>query len=232
MKIYLAEILAERHITAAEFAKHMGVTRNSLPIVSGYSPTVEKLQSYADRLGIPTWELLRPCEVADPEPYHRTEETSAIVTRHIEQRLRVLGWNKKTAAEKAGISAPAFVSALKRNMSGALIDKIAAALQVEPWELFITREEYDAECARRSAPAPTAFDPTDPSPIQTVTEAVNNEPGADVNGMGTEPDLFTQMPEEPQEVVMQEGVTYVCGTTRITIVNGVMEIRVQDKKAI
>ena len=33
-----------------------------------------------------------------------------------------------------------------------------------------------------------------------------------------------------QEVQMQEGVTYVCGNTRITIVNGVMEIRVQDKK--
>lgn len=90
-------------------------------------------------------------------------------------------------------------------------------------------------------------------PVRPMVEAETEEPvfAPDTNDLfaqypdGMTPEEMYQMElmqieeEERREkegakpvVQMQEGVTYVCGNTRITIVNGVMEIRVQDKKAI
>lgn len=128
--------------------------------------------------------------------------------------------------------------------------------------MFISQEEYDAEMERRASLDPAASAESlgtgavRSGLLQPVRPTVEAEPEEPVFAPDTN-DLFANYPsdmtademyqmelmqieeEERREkegakpvVQMQEGVTYVCGNTRITIVNGVMEIRVQDKKAI
>lgn len=277
IEIRLREILKQRGISIKAFADKLGVGPNSLPISVAFSPSLSSLQRYAEALNIPAVELVHEPEAPTPAydgmNHCDAEPIDVFVMSRIMDEMRQQKLTQKQVAERMGVSVQSYSQTLKKNkMSTATLDKIATALGVEPWTLFVSRPEDNAAAeADNAEPRPSAFDPHDPSPIQTVTEVINNAPSSarvepaeqqlwskttqtinnatlaiahadleceellhsqmKVNGMGTEPDLFAQQPE-PQEVVMQEGVTYVCGNTRITIVNGVMEIRVQDKKSI
>lgn len=240
IEIRLREILKQRGISIKSFASHLGVGPNSLPISVTFSPSLSNLQRYAEALNIPAVELVHepdtPTPAYDGMNHCDAEPIDVFVMSRIMEEMRMQKLTQKQVAERMGVSVQSYSQTLKKNkMSTATLDKIATALGVEPWTLFVSRPEDNAAAeADYAEPQPTAFDPHDPSPIQTVTEPYRvkvdgEEPlGEQVNVGGSFEDLFAQQPE-PQEVVMQEGVTYVCGTTRITIVNGVMEIRVKEK---
>lgn len=230
----------ERGINVKTMADALGVDITSIPVYDRFAPSMESMKRMADWLQIPTWELFCDCGKSSWAAFQHvvTEPLMERFARRLKELARERHLQLNVVAERAGMSKANLSLSMKRNITTSTIEKIARALEIEDkaYLLFITPAEYDAIY---HAPQPSAFDPHDPSEIQTVTDVINNEKltmnnelRADVNGMVTEPDLFAQMPKEPQEVQMQEGVTYVCGNTRITIVNGVMEIRVQDKKAI
>ena len=246
METRVKELMQERGLRASDVAARVGqpvaVVSNELSRGLTSVPSVAK---YARALRVPVWELLhRPVVSAmgkELAAWSEPSDDKGAPTR-IGAIMRERGLTQLQVAERMGAirqNVNKWVTSTKLNLS--TLQSFATALEIDAEHLylmFISQEEYDAEMARRSQPTPAAFDPHDPSPIQTVTEPYRvkvdgEEPlGEQVNVGGSFEDLFAQIPEEPLEVQMQEGVTYVCGNTRITIVNGVMEIRVQDKKAI
>lgn len=241
----------ERGINVKTMADALGVDMTSIPVYDRFAPSMESMKRMADWLQIPTWELFCDCGKSSWAAFQQVvaEPLMERFARRLKELARERHLQLNVVAERAGMSKANLSLSMKRNITTSTIEKIARALEIEDkaYLLFITPAEYDAIY---HAPQPSAFDPHDPSEIQTVTEVVNSEQlwskttqtvnnglradkplGEQVNVGGSFEDLFAQQPEQ-QEVVMQEGVTYVCGNTRITIVNGVMEIRVQDKKAI
>lgn len=237
MNVRLREILNERGISIRAFAQLLGVAPNSLPVNDTYKPTLTALQRYATELHIPVVDLVHKPD-GDAAACGNTDgrDINDVALANIRNVMKQRGMTMLALAKKMGVSNPSLSHTFKYNKMGiATLEKIARGLDVEAWTLLV-----DAA----AQPTPTTFDPHDPSEIQTVTDVINNEKltvnnelradkplGKQVNVGGSFEDLFAQQPEQ-QEVQMQEGVTYVCGNTRITIVNGVMEIRVQDKKAI
>lgn len=268
------ELMQERGLTSMTLAARMDEKPNvvNTALCRGIS-SLTVIERFARGLRVPVWEMLHRPEVSAVG--HELDEWSKPCDKlRLETLMHEQGMTQAQLAEKMGANRPNVNKWMhSTKLTLATIEQFAKAFGIEDklYLMFISQEEYDAEMVRRAQPTTAAFDPHDPSPIQTVTEVINNAPSsarvesaeqqlwskttqtinnatlaiahADleceellhsqmmVNGIGTEPDLFAQQPE-PQEVVMQEGVTYVCGNTRITIVNGVMEIRVQDKKSI
>lgn len=241
IEIRLREILKQRGISIKSFAEKLGVGPNSLPISVAFSPSLSVLQRYAEALNIPAVELVHvpdvPTPVDDGLNHCDTDPLDVVVLRRIMEEMRNQKLNQKQVAERMGVSVQSYSQTLKKNkMSTATLDKIAKALGVEGWQLMVNKVTEPTDTASESETADVPSGMTQPvvaasaEPSATSDESSGTVAGVAVCGVA-EPDLFAPV-EEPNEVVMQEGVTYVCGTTRITVVNGVMEIRVQDKKAI
>lgn len=247
------ELMQERGLTSMSLATRMDEKPNvvNTALCRGIS-SLAVIERFARGLRVPVWEMLHRPEV--PAVGHELDEWSKPCDKlRLETLMHEQGMTQAQLAEKMGANRPNVNKWMhSTKLTLATIEQFAKAFGIEDklYLMFISQDEYNAEMERRSQPAPSAFDPHDPSEIQTVTEAYRVK----VDG---EDDLFAQYPDgmtpeemyqmelmqieeeerrkkeaKSQEVQMQEGVTYVCGNTRITIVNGVMEIRVQDKKAI
>lgn len=253
MNIRLREILTERGLSIRTFAQQLGVAPNSLPVNDTYKPTLTALQRYATALNVPVVDLVRKPE--QPTPYYdgadHTDgcDINELVLRRIKDEMKQRGFSMLALANKIGVSNPSLSHTFKYNKMGiATVEKIANGLGVEAWELMVD----GASGGSLGTEAGGAYYGT----LQPVRPMVEADPEEPVLNQETQ-DLFAQYPDgmtpeemyqmelmqieeeerrkneaKSQVVQMQEGVTYVCGNTRITIVNGVMEIRVQDKKAI
>lgn len=146
MKIHLTEILKQLGTNASAFAAQLGIARNSLPVNDTYSPTIEKLQLYAERLQIPVWTLIyKECVTVKPSAIyaHRDETARATFERRVREVMAAKHIAKAAAAAQAGMTASSFHLALGRNVSTTVLEKIAIGLGVEPWELFATQREVD-----------------------------------------------------------------------------------------
>lgn len=58
----LEEILKQKDITKTDFAKMLGITKQSIPNILNGNPTKARLEEIAKLLGVPTWQLF-----VDPE---------------------------------------------------------------------------------------------------------------------------------------------------------------------
>lgn len=250
METRVKELMQERGLRASDVAARVGqpvaVVSNELSRGLTSVPSVAK---YARALRVPVWELLhRPVVSAmgkELAAWSEPSDDKGAPTR-IGAIMRERGLTQLQVAERMGAirqNVNKWVTSTKLNLS--TLQAFATALEIDAerlYLLFVSQEEYDAEMARRASLDPAMMAEMERmqraekrnasfgllQPVRPMVEAEPEEPVFCKDAL----DLFSQMPEEPQEVQMQEGVTYVCGTTRITIVNGVMEIRVQDKKAI
>ena len=69
----LEEILKNKDISKSEFAKMLGITKQSIPNLLKGNPTKARLEEMAKVLGIPTWQLFVDpediyCEAAPRDP--------------------------------------------------------------------------------------------------------------------------------------------------------------------
>lgn len=74
-----------------------------------------------------------------------------MITIRIKELIKQKGTTMAEVAKALGVSAPAFTTMCKGNINLNSIERIAAALGVEPFELFVTREEIEEERKRRMA---------------------------------------------------------------------------------
>lgn len=236
MQIRLRNILMERGINVKTMADALGVDMTSIPVYDRFAPSMESMKRMADWLQIPTWELFCDCGTSSWAAFQQvvTEPLMERFARRLKELASERHLQMSMVAERAGMSKANLSLSMKRNITTTTIEKIARALEIEDkaYLLFITTAEYDAIYHTQQS---TAFAHNDNSPIQTVTRAVNSAPSsarvepaeqqltvnnelrAEVNGMGTEPDLFTQMAEDPQ--VLTNGV-YRYGAVRIELRDG------------
>lgn len=220
MDFRLREILNERGITIRSFAEKMGVVANSLPVSVNYSPSLTALQRYARALGVPSADMIhRPDSPATNPCTDDYDDINAHVLSRIRSVMAMKRLSMKLVAARAGISPASLSITLKNNkMSTTTLEKIARGLDVEPWTLL------EAEpAAEKTPPEPSAPKAKLGVMMRTMVEA---EPEKSVYCHDAL-DLIDKMKGEEREVVMQEGITYVYGNLRITIVNGEIEIRVK-----
>lgn len=241
METRVKELMHERGLRASDVAARVGqpvaVVSNELSRGLTSVPSVAK---YARALRVPVWELLhRPMVsamgkelAAWSEPSDDKGAATRIGAIMRERRLTQLQVAERMGAIRQNVNK--WVTSTKLNLS--TLQAFATALEIDAdrlYLLFVSQEEYDAEMERRAS-----LDPAMMAEMERMQRAEQRmaayrvkvdgeEPlGEQVNVGGSFEDLFAQQPEQ-QEVQMQEGVTYVCGNTRITIVNGVMEIRLK-----
>ena len=250
MDTRVRELMRERGLTQLQVAERVGqpvsVVSNELSRGLKSVPSVAK---YARALRVPVWELLHKPVVSamgkELATWSVPSDDKGAPTRIVEI-MRERGLTQLQVAERMGAirqNVNKWVTSTKLNLS--TLQSMATALEIDDehlYLLFISQADYDAEMERRASLDPAMMAEMERmqraekrnasfgllQPVQPMVEAETEEPVFCKDAL----DLFSQMPEESLEVQMQEGVTYVCGNTRITIVNGVMEIRVQDKKAI
>lgn len=189
METRLREILKEKGLSANAFAAQMGMAPSGLPLNGTFAPTVEKLQHIATHLHVATWELFYDCQKtlapATEEPDQRI-----VVQNRITDLLRSKGLSKTETARRMGVSLPSFTLTIKNNMSTKTIEKLCAAISVEPWELFISREDLEREIAERSGEKP-AQEP------DLFAKGEHTAPAPAATGAGE--DLFAHAETEEQE---------------------------------
>ena len=165
----------ERGINVKTMADALGVDMTSIPVYDRFAPSMESMKRMADWLQIPTWELFCDCGRSSWQMFQQvvTEPLMERFARRLKELARERHLQLSVVAERAGMSKANLSLSMKRNITTSTIEKIARALEIEDkaYLLFITPAEYDAIY---HAPQPSAFDPHDPSPIQTVTDVINN----------------------------------------------------------
>lgn len=209
IEIRLREILKQRGISIRSFADKLGVVPNSLPISVAFSPSLSSLQRYAEALNIPTIELVHepavPTSINDGKNHRDAESVEVFVLRRILEEMHIQRLSQKHIADKMGVTVQSFSQTLKKNkMSTATLEKIANALSVEPWSLFVERKDDLQNTSQKTLPHTS-------SSILVMKE--QRDVGIRNN----------------REVQMEEGVTYVFDNTRISVKDGVLEITVKRK---
>lgn len=248
--------MQERGLRASEVAARVGqpvaVVSNELSRGLTSVPSVAK---YARALRVPVWELLCTPVVSamgkELAAWSVPSDDKGAATR-IGAIMRERGLTQLQVAERMGAirqNVNKWVTSTKLNLS--TLQAFATALEIDEehlYLLFITQEDYDAEMVRRvgavnneqlavnnELSADGAINNEAGASGSTLgTEA--NEPRADVNEMGTEPDLFTQIEEEPHEQTADDDGwkalpdgCYAYGNVRIELFHGRITISEKPK---
>ena len=172
MTFRLREILLARNIPFNTFAARINMAPSSLAVTDKSLPTLANVQIYADALGMPSWELVYDCGLQAPTPYARPADSfplDDVVVNRVMALLQEKGMSMRRLAINMDVTAAALTQAFKRKKMGLkLVEKMAAGLGVETWQLLATPEEVRDEVLRRKAalgieeePEPT---PEAPSP--------------------------------------------------------------------
>lgn len=152
MKYRLKELLQERQIGITKFADELGVNYRSLPTKEEFVPTLERTAMYAKALRVPIWELFYDCGV----PYidNGTDEYIVQDYQCVNEKIRQFAALKHLTiteiGKRCGMSQSGVTNNLKsKNLSLTVVEKLCNALEVEPYELFISKEDMQREIARR-----------------------------------------------------------------------------------
>lgn len=155
MLFRLREILLSKNITFSSFAARLDMPPASLAVTEKFCPALATMQRYADELKMPVWELVYDCGVQTNEPYIRPEDDIQIDDRVIERMQTLLAekhMNMRKLAIAMDITQQSLGQAIKRKkLTLKTVEKMAAGLGVEPWQLFATPEEVRGEVLRRKA---------------------------------------------------------------------------------
>lgn len=81
----LEEILKNKDISKSEFAKMLGITKQSIPNLLKGNPTKARLEEMAKILGIPTWQLFVDPEDVYNEVSPREPDFTALIKDGNEQ---------------------------------------------------------------------------------------------------------------------------------------------------
>lgn len=150
MEIRIRTLIAERHMTMAQLGEKAGVDQTVInTLINRQSATLESLTKYANALCVPVWELLYDCGVSgigNELPYWANyHPTLRIKDIMLEKHL-----TSKALSDRTGIQPASLSRMLKStNLGINSMEAIAKGLEVEIWELFVTRDDMAREIARR-----------------------------------------------------------------------------------
>lgn len=249
METRVKELMQERGLRASDVAARVGqpvaVVSNELSRGLTSVPSVAK---YARALRVPVWELLhRPVVSAmgkELAAWSEPSDDKGAATR-IGAIMRERGLTQLQVAERMGAirqNVNKWVTSTKLNLS--TLQSFATALEIDAehlYLLFVSQEEYDREMERRASLDPAMM--AEVERMQRAEKAVNNYQlsennglRADVNEMGTEPDLFTQMEEAEQGQTAEDDRwktlpdgCYAYGNVRIQLFHGRITISEKPK---
>lgn len=187
MEIRIKTIMQEKGIRMADFCRAMDTDPSSVKtMLSRGSCKIATLARYAAALRVPVWEMIYDCGVSSVG-----RELAKWSVPNYENRINELVQTRKQkeVAQLMGIAQSSLSMLLQRGNPGLPnIEKFAQAFGVEPWELFISREDMQKEIDRRNG-----ISATDPEPAEGHTAQPNDSVVIE--------DLFAAEQERPSDKV-------------------------------
>ena len=208
MEIRIRTLIAERHMTMAQLGEKAGVDQTVInTLINRQSATLESLTKYANALCVPVWELLYDCGVSGVGkelPFYASLKPSL----RIKEIMTEKHITARTIADRTGMLPPNISRMLKStNLGINSMEAFAKGLEVEIWELFVTRDDMAREIARRkgnvASPsenrerATSLFDFDEPSETES-SEAPSASTAANIV---TAPDGMTFVPMLPNGMI-------------------------------
>lgn len=149
MEIRIKTIMQEKGIRMADFCRATETDPATIKtMISRGSCKIATLAKYAAALCVPVWEMIYDCGVSSVgreldqwrEPNYDNKINELMQSR-----------NQKDVAQLMGINQSSLSLLLQRGNPGLPnIEKFAYAFGIEPWELFISREDMQKEIDRRN----------------------------------------------------------------------------------
>lgn len=148
MEIRIKELLKEKNIRMADFCRATESDPATIKTaLSRGSCKIATLAKYAAALHVPVWEMIYDCGVSSVG-YELEEWNTPNCDNKINEMMK--SRNQKDVADKMGICQSSLSMLLQRGNPGLPnIEKLATAFGIEPYELFISKEDMQREIARR-----------------------------------------------------------------------------------
>lgn len=156
MESRLKQLMRERGLKAESLAKLLGDSLSAVrSVMKRDISTMLIADQYAKALRIPVWELFYDCEVSAighelPEWSERSENYIPGCPVRISEVMREKKIQQIQLAESIGMLQPQIAKVVhSRTNSVKTLERFASALNIEPYELFISKEDMQREIARR-----------------------------------------------------------------------------------